>query len=193
MSIFSGLGMRGKATTTAPSSSLSENSWTSACACSWRAVIDTWTVDSKLEWLCKNIVFGYLHIVWFVARCYDYRPLAHHGNAANLEDKAKQIFFSGNWDLFSCKIILLFCPPDWLHSHGRARGLYPPLIYPAMHIPLELSSISVVHKNNKQTNKFEEKFECHSLRMTFSNYILYESKPNRRFPSCISPLFQSES
>ena len=31
------------------------------------------------------------------------RPLAHHGNAANLEDKTKEIFSSGNWDLFSCK------------------------------------------------------------------------------------------
>ena len=29
--------------------------------------------------------------------------LARHGNAANLEDKTKKNFSSGNWDLFSCK------------------------------------------------------------------------------------------
>ena len=31
------------------------------------------------------------------------RPLAYHGNAANLEDKTKDIFSSGNWDIFSCR------------------------------------------------------------------------------------------
>ena len=45
------------------------------------------------------------------------RPLVRHGNAANLEDKTKENFAS-------VKKILLFCPPDWLHSHRRARGLY---------------------------------------------------------------------
>ena len=34
---------------------------------------------------------------------YMFRPLAHRGNAVNLEDKTKEIFSSGNWDLFSCK------------------------------------------------------------------------------------------
>ena len=31
------------------------------------------------------------------------RALAHHENAANVEDKTKEIFSYGNWDLFSCK------------------------------------------------------------------------------------------
>ena len=34
-----------------------------------------------------------------------YRPFSPHGNADNL------------------KCFLLFYPPDWLHSHARARGL----------------------------------------------------------------------
>ena len=43
-------------------------------------------------------------------------PLHVCGNAANLEDETKEIFAS-------VKNILLFCTPDWLHSHRRARGL----------------------------------------------------------------------
>ena len=45
------------------------------------------------------------------------RPLARHGNAANLEPQNKI-------DFRFCKKILLFCTPDWLHSHRCARGLY---------------------------------------------------------------------
>ena len=51
-------------------------------------------------------------------------PLHVCENAANLKDKTKEIFSSVNRDLFSCKKIL-FCPPDWLHSHAHARGLLP--------------------------------------------------------------------
>ena len=43
------------------------------------------------------------------------------GNAANLEGKTKEIFAS-------VKKISLFCPPDWLHSHRRARGLLTNLV-----------------------------------------------------------------
>ena len=73
-----------------------------------------------------------------------YRPLEHHGNAANLEDKTKEIFSSGNWDLFSCKQILLFCPPDWRYSHGRARGLFPV----TAHVSLRMWNLSCVHQVN---------------------------------------------
>ena len=38
------------------------------------------------------------------------------GNAANLEDKTKEIFAS-------VKKILLFCTPDWLYFHRHASGL----------------------------------------------------------------------
>ena len=35
---------------------------------------------------------------WRHLLCNVNRPLAHHGNAANLEDKTNEIFSSGNWD-----------------------------------------------------------------------------------------------
>ena len=54
---------------------------------------------------------------------YTYRPLVHHGNPANLEDKTKEIFSSGNWNLFSCKTILLFCKLT-AFPRTRQRGLY---------------------------------------------------------------------
>ena len=58
-----------------------------------------------------NIPVHYHYKIWWFSR-----PLAHHGNAANLEYKTKEIFSSRNWDLFSCKKILLF----WLSSRLAA-------------------------------------------------------------------------
>ena len=37
-----------------------------------------------------------LYVTWGFTKHFVYRPLAHNGNAANLEDKTKQIFASGN-------------------------------------------------------------------------------------------------
>ena len=48
---------------------------------------------------------------WIFEYVQDYRPLAHHGNGTNLEDKTKEAFTSGNWDLFSCKKNLIGCIP----------------------------------------------------------------------------------
>ena len=51
-------------------------------------------------------------------------PLHMMGMQPISENKTKEMFSSGNWDLFSCKkSYCSSCPPDWLHSHGRARSL----------------------------------------------------------------------
>ena len=58
------------------------------------------------------------------------RPLAHHGNAVNLEDKTKEHFSSRNWDLFSCKkksycsvLQIGFIPTDVQGIHSEIQLL----------------------------------------------------------------------
>ena len=55
-------------------------------------------------------------------------PLHVRGNAANLEDRTIRFFYM-RIDLNSQKRkFLLFCPPEWLHSHD-VRGVYKGLCY----------------------------------------------------------------
>ena len=66
---------------------------------------------------CTTVFPVKLSLLWRPNIWYCIDPLHVCGNAANLEDKTKEIFAS-------VKKILLFCTPDWLHSHRRAKGLY---------------------------------------------------------------------
>ena len=57
------------------------------------------------RYVCERVTVSLIPRIALV-HCYpnqDNRPLVHHGNAANVEDKTKEFFSSGNWDLFSCK------------------------------------------------------------------------------------------
>ena len=59
-----------------------------------------------------------------VNNCFSIDPLHVRGNAANLEDRTIRFFYM-RIDLNSQKRkFLLFCSPDWLHSHRRPRGLF---------------------------------------------------------------------
>ena len=99
----------------------------------WRVFLPSDHLHSVMTPRKQDLVCVYLFSAFVLIRKKEFislrfnannRPLVRHGNTANLEDKTKELFSSGNWDLFSCKQILLFCPPNWLHFHGRARGLY---------------------------------------------------------------------
>ena len=72
----------------------------------------------------KHFLFSSGNLQEFVCFCH-YRPLAHHGNAANLEDKTKQMFSSGNWDLFSCKKILFVLSSRLAAFPSTCKGSIP--------------------------------------------------------------------
>ena len=80
----------------------------------------------------KEILHLFRHSVVYVAMSPSYSiPLIDalhvHGNAANLEDRI--IFFYMRIDRNSQKRkFLLFCPPDWLHSHDVQRDLLVPFV-----------------------------------------------------------------
>ena len=66
----------------------------------------------KLITLKPTTVAGHHYILPLQTIFQLYKPLAHHGNAANLEDKTRNFCF---WELRSVLVymyVLLLCPPD---------------------------------------------------------------------------------
>ena len=72
----------------------------------------------------NSILSSYYRVEKLQFRTAGIDPLHIHGNAANdLEDRTIRIF-NMRIDLNSQKRkFLLFCPPDWLHSHD-VQGVY---------------------------------------------------------------------
>ena len=73
----------------------------------WMSLREDPRRPSENTTFCKNVCVCIVYSVCLVTENFSLSlnnsPLAHHGNAANLENKTKEIFSSGNWDIFSCK------------------------------------------------------------------------------------------
>ena len=119
---------------------------------------------------CSNL-FSVSWIGWVIYMCICIDSL--HIMAMQPIWRTKQdIFSSGNWDLFSCKTFLLFCPPDCCIPTDACKGSVA-----------ECKFFGAIKGNKEETNKCYL-FDCFCKFYSTINERVSESVPWRlvRFP-----------